>query len=215
VNKDAVLARVRTERIIGVVRAHLGEALIPCARALEAGGIRSLELSSTTPDAVRILAQAHAAIPDFHFGLGTVLDAETARAGILAGAAFIVTPAVRPDVITLCRRYNVAVISGAYSPDEVAAAHFAGADAIKVYPGNLFGPAYLASIRDRVHGATLIPIGGVTPATTGEFFRCGATAVFAGASLVSEESVATAAWDVVTARAQVFAHAAAATPFAR
>lgn len=208
-NKDSVLAQIRAEKIIGLVRADIGDDLEACASALADGGVHALELAMTTPAAIRILEKAHAARPDFHFGLGTVLDAETARAGILAGARFIVTPALRPDVITLCRRYNVAVISGAYSPDDVAAAHAAGTDASKVYPGELFGPAYLTTLRTRIPAATLIPIGGVTPETTVQFFRAGAAAVFAGASLLDDEAVRRRDWAKIAARARAFTDAAA------
>lgn len=210
-NKEAVLAQIRAEKIVGLVRADVGDDLAACAKALADGGVHALEIAMTTPAAVRILEKAHAALPDFIFGLGTVLDVETARAGILAGARFIVTPALRPDVITLCRRYNVAVISGAYSPDDIAAAHTAGTDASKVYPGELFGPAYLTSLRAKVPAATLIPIGGVTPETLPEFLRAGAAAVFAGASLLDEATLLERNWENVSHRARAFA-AAAATP---
>ncbi len=210
-NKEAVLAQIRAEKIVGLVRADVGDDLSHCAKALADGGVHALEVAMTTPAAVRILEKAHAALPDFIFGLGTVLDVETARAGILAGARFIVTPALRPDVITLCRRYNVAVISGAYSPDDIAAAHLAGTDASKVYPGELFGPAYLTALRAKAPAATLIPIGGVTPETLPEFLRAGAAAVFAGASLLDEAALRERDWTNLSRRARAFS-AAAATP---
>ncbi len=207
-NKEAVLAQIRAEKIVGLVRADLGDDLADTAKALAEGGVHALEVAMTTPAAVRILEKAHTALPEFIFGLGTVLDVETARAGILAGARFIVTPALRPEVITLCRRYNVAVISGAYSPDDIAAAHSAGADASKVYPGELFGPAYLTSLRAQAPGATLIPIGGVTPETLPEFLRAGAAAVFAGASLLDEAALRERNWRNISDRARAFAAAA-------
>jgi len=143
VKKAVVLAQIRAEKIIGLVHALDGPDLIACARALAAAGIHTLEIATTTPAVLDAITAASAALPEFHFGLGTVLDVETARRGILAGASLIVTPAPRPDVITLCRRYHVPVISAAFTPAEAAVAHAAGSDAVKVIPGELFGPAYI------------------------------------------------------------------------
>ena len=125
--KDAILSKIRAEKVIALIRADSPDGLLDCARALAAGGLTSIELTMTTPGAIRMLEKATAELPDFLFGLGTVLDAETARIGILAGAKFIVTPALRPEVITLCQRYSVPVFSGAFTPTEIIAAWEAGA----------------------------------------------------------------------------------------
>ncbi|HTO02858.1 MAG TPA: 2-dehydro-3-deoxyphosphogluconate aldolase, partial [Opitutus sp.] len=162
-NKVAVLARIRSERVIGLVQADAGDDLFACADALSRGGINCLEVAMTTPAAIDSLEAAHQKLPQFHFGLGTVLDVETARRAILAGASFIVTPAPRPAVITLCRRYHVPVISGAFSSKDITTAHEAGADALKVFPGDQFGPAYIKTLMEIHSGAVLIPIGGVMP----------------------------------------------------
>src|SRR6185437_12914941 len=116
--KEAVLAKIKGEKVIALIRADNPDGLLDCAKALAAGGLTSIELTMTTPGAVRMLEKATAELPDFIFGLGTVLDAETARAGILAGAKFIVTPALRPEVVTMARRYSVAVFCGALTPTE-------------------------------------------------------------------------------------------------
>src|SRR4029079_17991823 len=114
--KDAILQKIKTEKVIALIRADNPDGLLDCAKALAAGGLTSIELTMTTPGAIRMLERATAELPDFLFGLGTVLDAETARMGILSGAKFIVTPALRPDVITLCKRYSVPIFSGAFTP---------------------------------------------------------------------------------------------------
>ena len=116
--KEAILQKFRTERVIALIRADNPDGLLDCAKALAEGGLTSIELTMTTPGAIRMLEKATSELPDFLFGLGTVLDAETARAGILSGAKFIVTPALRPDVITLCKRYSVPIFSGAFTPTE-------------------------------------------------------------------------------------------------
>src|SRR5216110_1109381 len=117
--KAAILQKLSTEKVIALIRADSPDGLLDCAKALAAGGLTSIEVTMTTPGAIRMLEKATAELPDFNYGLGTVLDAATARAGILAGAKFIVTPAVRPDVITLCKRYSVPVFSGAFTPTEI------------------------------------------------------------------------------------------------
>ena len=208
--KDAVLAKIKAEKVVALIRADNPDGLLDCAKALADGGLTSIELTMTTPGAIRMLEKATAELPSFLFGLGTVLDAETARAGILAGAKFIVTPALRPDVITLCRRYSVPVFSGAFPPTEILAAWEAGADAAKVFPAEFFGPAYIKSIKGPFPHIDLLPTGGVTPETVGEYIRVGAFATAAGSSLVEAKALKDKNWAAITARAKAFVAAVAA-----
>ncbi|MBS0662042.1 MAG: bifunctional 4-hydroxy-2-oxoglutarate aldolase/2-dehydro-3-deoxy-phosphogluconate aldolase [Verrucomicrobia bacterium] len=208
--KDAVLAKIKAEKVIALIRAENPDGLLDCAKALADGGLTSIELTMTTPGAIRMLEKATAELPNFLFGLGTVLDAETARAGILAGAKFVVTPALRPDVITLCRRYSVPVFSGAFTPTEIVQAWEAGADAAKVFPAEFFGPAYIKSVKAPLPQIELVPTGGVTPETVGEYIRVGAFATAAGSSLVEAKSLKEKNWAAITARAKAFVAAVAA-----
>ena len=208
--KDAVLAKIKAEKVIALIRADNPDGLLDCAKALAEGGLTSIELTMTTPGAIRMLEKATAELPDFLFGLGTVLDAETARAGILAGAKFIVTPALRPEVITLCRRYSVPVFSGAFTPTEIVSAWEAGADAAKVFPAEFFGPAYIKSVKAPLPQIELVPTGGVTPETVGEYIRVGAFATAAGSSLVEAKALKEKNWAAITARAKAFVAAVAA-----
>jgi 2-dehydro-3-deoxyphosphogluconate aldolase/(4S)-4-hydroxy-2-oxoglutarate aldolase len=207
VNKVAVLTRIQSERVIGLVRGDVGGDLLACAEALSRGGINCLEVAMTTPAAIDALGAAHEKLPEFHFGLGTVLDVETARRAILAGASFLVTPAPRPAVITLCRRYHVPVISGAFTSTDITTAQEAGADAVKVFPADQFGPAYIKTLKEAHSEGMLIPIGGVTPDTVAEFLRAGATAVFAGSSLIDDEVLKDKRWEQITERARKFIQA--------
>jgi 2-dehydro-3-deoxyphosphogluconate aldolase/(4S)-4-hydroxy-2-oxoglutarate aldolase len=209
-HKDAVLAKIKTEKVVALIRADSADGLLDCARALATGGLTSIELTMTTPGAIRLLERAASELPNFLFGLGTVLDAETARMGILAGAAFIVTPALRPDVITLCRRYSVPICCGALTPTEVVNAWEAGADAVKIFPAEFFGPAYIKSLKAPLPHIDLVPTGGVTPANVAEFLRAGATATAAGSSLVDAKSFKEKNWPAITAKAQAFVAAVAA-----
>ena len=208
--KEAILSKLRTEKVVALIRAESPDGLLDCAKALAEGGLTSIELTMTTPGAIRMLEKASAELPEFVFGLGTVLDAETARAGILAGAKFIVTPALRPDVITLCRRYSVPVFSGAFTPTEIVNAWEAGADAAKVFPAEFFGPAYIKSIKAPLPHIELLPTGGVNAENVGEFLKAGAFATAAGSSLVEAKALKEKNWAAITARARALAAAVAA-----
>jgi len=202
--KSAILQKLNHEKVIALIRADDPSGLLDCARALAEGGLTSIELTMTTPGAIRLLEKATAEMPDFLFGLGTVLDAETARAGILAGARFIVTPALRPDVITLCQRYSVPVFSGALTPTEVVNAWECGADAAKIFPAEFFGPAYIKSLKAPLPQVELVPTGGVTAENVGEFIKAGAFATAAGSSLVEAKAFKEKNWGAITAKARAF-----------
>lgn len=208
--KAAILQKLTTEKVIALIRADSPDGLLDCAKALAEGGLTSIELTMTTPGAIRMLEKATAELPDFLFGLGTVLDAETARAGILAGAKFVVTPALRPDVITMCKRYSIPVFSGALTPTEVVNAWDCGADAAKIFPAEFFGPAYIKSLKAPLPQVELVPTGGVTAENVGEFIKAGAFATAAGSSLVDAKALREKNWAAITARAKAFVAAAAA-----
>jgi 2-dehydro-3-deoxyphosphogluconate aldolase/(4S)-4-hydroxy-2-oxoglutarate aldolase len=206
--KDAVLSKIKSEKVVALIRADGPDGLLDCAKALAEGGLTSIEL--TTPGAIRVLEKATAELPDFIFGLGTVLDTETARAGILAGAKFIVTPATRPDVIELCQRYSIPIFSGALTPTEIIRAWEAGSDAIKIFPAEFFGPAYIKSVKAPFPQIDFVPTGGVNENNIGEFLKAGATATAAGSSLVEAKALKEKNWAAITAKARAFVSAVAA-----
>jgi 2-dehydro-3-deoxyphosphogluconate aldolase/(4S)-4-hydroxy-2-oxoglutarate aldolase len=208
----AVLAALRAARVIALIRADSSSGLLGCAAALCEGGLGSIELTMTTPGAIEMTAEVARQLPDVLIGLGTVLDAATARAGIAAGAQFIVTPIVRPEVIKACRELGVPVLCGAYTPTEIYAAWELGADVVKIFPSDSLGAAYLKSIKAPFPDIELMPTGGVTPETVGDFLRAGAFAVAAGSALVSAAALKSASWALITARAREFAAAAKAAP---
>ncbi|QYM78326.1 bifunctional 4-hydroxy-2-oxoglutarate aldolase/2-dehydro-3-deoxy-phosphogluconate aldolase [Horticoccus luteus] len=208
--KDATIAKIKAEKVIALIRAQNPDGLLDCAKALAEGGLTSIELTMTTPGAIRMLEKATSELPDFLFGLGTVLDAETARAGILAGASFIVTPALRPDVIQLCRRYSIPVFSGAFTPTEIVNAWEAGADAAKIFPAEFFGPAYIKSVKAPLPHIDMVPTGGVNAENVGAFLKAGAMATAAGSSLVEAAALKDKNWAAITAKARAFVAAVAA-----
>lgn len=209
-NSAVVLNKIKTERVIALIRADSPDGLLDCARALAAGGLTSIELTMTTPGAIPMLKQASAELPDFLFGLGTVLDAATAREGIAAGAKFIVTPAFRPEVIKACRELGVPVFGGALTPTEIVNTWDAGADVVKIFPAEFFGPAYIKSVKAPFPHIALLPTGGVNPENVGEFLRAGAWATAAGSSLVEAKALKEKNWPAITAKARAFVAAVAA-----
>jgi 2-dehydro-3-deoxyphosphogluconate aldolase/(4S)-4-hydroxy-2-oxoglutarate aldolase len=208
-SKDSVLSQLRAQKVIALIRADSPDGLLDCAKALAAGGLTSIELTMTTPGAIRMLEKATAEQPDFLFGLGTVLDAETARAGILAGAKFIVTPALRPEVITVCKRYSVPIFCGAFTPTEVVNAWELGADAAKIFPAEFFGPAYIKSLKGPLPHIEMVPTGGVNENNVADFLKAGAFATAAGSSLVDGKAFKEKNWAAITAKAKAFVAAAA------
>ena len=208
-NKSDILNRLRAQKVIALIRADNADNLVGCARALQAGGLGAIELTMTTPGALEMCAKVARELPDVLLGLGTVLDADTARQGIAAGAKFIVTPAVRPEVIKACRDAGVAILSGALTPTEACQAWDAGADVIKIFPAEFFGPAYIKSLKGPFPRMEFLPTGGVTPETVGDFLKAGAFATAAGSALVAPAALKAGDWAAITARAKQFVEAAA------
>lgn len=190
-SKDTTLSRITGTGVVAVLRAPSGELLVDVAEALLAGGVEAIEVTFTVPGAHRVLEQVADRLGDrVLLGAGTVLDSETARTALLAGAQFVVAPTVNLEVIRLCRRYDKAVMPGALTPTEVLAAWQAGADVVKVFPSELTGPKYLQTLHGPLPQVRLMPTGGVNLQTAAEFLRAGACALGIGGSLVEAKAVA-------------------------
>jgi 2-dehydro-3-deoxyphosphogluconate aldolase/(4S)-4-hydroxy-2-oxoglutarate aldolase len=190
-SKSDDLARVLRSTVVAVVRAKSGELLADVAEALLAGGVEVMEITFTVPHAEKVLERVADRLGDkVLLGAGTVLDTETARVALLAGAQFIVAPTVNHDVIRLCQRYSKLVMPGALTPTEVLSAWEAGADIVKIFPSEITGPAYLKALHGPLPQIRLMPTGGVNLDTAAEFLRCGACALGIGGSLVEAKTVA-------------------------
>ena len=190
-SKSDDLGRIIDGGIVAVMRAQSGEKLVDVAEALLAGGVKVMEVTFTVPTALHVLEEVANRMGDrILLGAGTVLDPETARIAILAGAQFIVSPSPDPEVIQLCRRYDKVVLPGAFTPTEVVQAWQAGADIVKVFPSDCVGPQYLKALRGPLPQVRLMPTGGVNLDTAAEFLRCGACALGVGGALVSSQAVA-------------------------
>ena len=188
--KEQQLRRLIDHCLVAVIRAPSGDLLADVAEALLAGGVQVMEVTFTVPGAVRVLERVAEKLGDrILLGAGTVLDAETARAALLAGAEFIVSPSTNLDVIRLCRRYDKLVLPGAFTPTEVVTAWEAGADIVKIFPADVGGPAYLKALRGPLPQVRLLPTGGVDLTTAADFLRAGACALGVGSSLVEPKAV--------------------------
>ncbi len=185
------LQRVLDHKIVAVIRADNGDLLVDVAESLLAGGVEVMEVTFTVPRAIRVLEKVADRIGSrILLGAGTVLDTETCRAALLAGAEFIVSPTVNVEVIELCQRYSKVVMPGAFTPTEVVTAWQAGADIVKIFPSEITGPKYLKALHGPLPHVRLMPTGGVNLDTAAEFLRCGACALGIGSSLVDPKVVA-------------------------
>lgn len=190
-SRDTTLSRMIESGVVAVLRAPNGEILADVAAALLAGGVEAIEVTFTVPGAHRVIEHVADRLGDkILLGAGTVLDPETARIALLAGAEYIVTPTVNVKVIELCRRYDKAVLPGALTPTEVLTAWEAGADIVKIFPSELTGPGYLKALRGPLPQVRVMPTGGVNLQTAADFLRAGACALGIGGSLVEPKAVA-------------------------
>ncbi len=204
--KSKIMQHMHELGLVPVLRASSAEEAITIADAILAGGVNILEVTMTVPGAIRVIEQ----LANHHgskllLGAGTVLDPETARSCILAGAQFIVSPALDLRTIELCRRYSVPIMPGALTPTEIVTAWQAGADVVKVFPCSALGGAkYLKALQGPLPQIQLIPTGGVSLATAEEFLAAGAFALGVGGDLVDAKAARDGRTSVITENAQKY-----------
>src|SRR5215468_10757641 len=190
-SKESHLRQVLDVGIVAVVRSPDHAQLVEVCRALADGGVTVVEITMTVPDALGVLRQVRQALGDrVLLGAGTILDAETARAALLAGAEYLVAPTLNLDVIRLCRRYDKLVMPGAFTPTEILTAWEAGADVVKVFPAEVVGPAFFKAMRGPLPQVRLMPTGGVDLTTAAAFLKAGACCLGVGSQLVEPKAVA-------------------------
>jgi 2-dehydro-3-deoxyphosphogluconate aldolase/(4S)-4-hydroxy-2-oxoglutarate aldolase len=205
-NKSEVIKRLIEIGVIPVVRASSSAEALEAVAAIKAGGVPIVEITMTVPGAVDVIKEvATKEGTEVLVGAGTVLDAETARACILAGAEFIVSPALNLETIALCRRYSKVVAAGALTPTEVLTAWQAGADFVKIFPcDSLGGAKYLKSLKAPLPQIELIPTGGVSLITAADFIKAGASALGVGSDLVDVKALREGQANLITERARQF-----------
>lgn len=193
--KYVYLEKIVQSGVVGVIRANSARELLDVALALNEGGVKALEITMTSPGALETIKEAALKIGDRAIiGVGSVLDAETARAAILAGAEFVVSPIFKPDIVAMCRRYNKISIPGAFTPTEIVAAWEAGADVVKIFPATKLGPGFIKDLKGPLPQIRVTPTGGVSLDNTGDFIRAGASFVGVGGALVDKKLVGAKDW---------------------
>src|SRR5689334_15149374 len=195
-SKETQLRQILDCGIVAVVRSPDSQQLVEVARALADGGVTVVEITMSVPNALDVLGRVRQALGDrVLLGAGTVLDPETARAVLLAGAEYIVAPTVNLEVIRLCRRYDKLVMPGAFTPTEILTAWEAGADVVKVFPADVVGPAFFKALRGPLPQVRVMPTGGVDLTTAAAFLRAGACCLGVGGQLVEPRAVAEGNFD--------------------
>jgi 2-dehydro-3-deoxyphosphogluconate aldolase/(4S)-4-hydroxy-2-oxoglutarate aldolase len=196
--------------VVAVIRLQDPQKLRGVIDALMAGGVRALEVTMTVPGAIRLIEQIAPTLPpEFILGAGTILDPETARMALLAGARYIVSPVYRPEVVKVCHRYDAAAMPGCFTPTEILDAWETGADVVKVFPATALGPGFFKDVRGPLPQVKMMPTGGVSLANAGEWIKAGAVAIGVGTAMVDSKAVGAADWATITDTAKKFVEAVA------
>jgi 2-dehydro-3-deoxyphosphogluconate aldolase/(4S)-4-hydroxy-2-oxoglutarate aldolase len=207
--REQICAALTDPGIIAVVRARSADQVIPLSKALLAGGVIAIEITMTTPNAIAAIRQAKAELPQAALiGVGTVLNEQTCKAAIDAGAEFVVTPICRTEFVDIAHNAGRPIMLGAYSPTEAQTAHEAGADFIKIFPADTLGPGYIKALRAPLPHLRIVPTGGVDVHNVADFLKAGCAALGAGGSLVSGKILEANDWDALTKKAKEFVDAA-------
>ena len=205
--REDVLAQILEYRLVPAVRTRTSQCCLRALKALYKGGLRVFEVPLTVPGALDLLPGARAALgADVLLGSGTVLDAESARMAIIAGADFLVSPSLTPGMLEVAKRYSVPAFSGALTPTEILAAWQAGSDCVKVFPASaLGGPAYIRAVQAPLPQIPLMPMGGVTLQSALEYLKAGARLLGVGADLVQQSALDNDSDHLLTQQAEGFA----------
>ena len=200
--RSEILSQITDSGVVAVIRMKDTNRLVKVIEAVRKGGVKCIEITMTVPGAVEMIRQLSKDVPkDVLIGAGTVTDERTAGAVIDAGATFVVGPILNLDIVALCRKRDVPVMPGCFTPTEIFTAWSAGADIIKVFPATSLGPKYFKDLRGPFPDIRLMPTGGVTIDNVGEWIRAGACAVGVGSDLLDKKAIDEERYEVLTERA--------------
>ena len=206
--KEQCIQSIMDTGVVGIIRVNSAEELVNICLALNKGGVKAIEITMTSPEALEAIREAKKRLGDEAIiGAGTVLDSESGRAVIMTGAKFIVGPTFNLDLAKLCRRYGVAYIPGAFTPNEILNAWENGADVVKVFPITQHGPTYIKDILGPLPNIRLTPTGGITLGNIGNFMKAGACFVGVGGALVNKQLIKEKKWDELSVLAGQFIEA--------
>lgn len=200
------LAKILEEGVVPVIRVSSAQEAWDVSKAIKEGGVSVLEVTMTVPGAMDVIKEVSQKFgKEVLLGAGTVLDPETARAALINGAQFLVSPSLNLEVIKVSNRYSAVVIPGALTPTEILTAWEAGADLVKVFPiAQVGGPAYIKALQGPLPHILLVPTGGVNLQNAGEFIKAGAAAIAVGGELVDKKAVAEKKYSVIVENARKF-----------
>ncbi|MDB9253314.1 bifunctional 4-hydroxy-2-oxoglutarate aldolase/2-dehydro-3-deoxy-phosphogluconate aldolase [Halorubrum ezzemoulense] len=208
--RTQITDRITDAGVIAILRGVGVEEAPAVADAVTDGGVTALEVTADTPDVTAAIEAVAERVDDAAVGVGTVLDAETARAAQLAGAEFVVTPTVNREVIRTANRYGTPIAAGAYTPTEAIEAFEAGADFVKVFPAKTGGPAHVAALGGPLSQVPLVPTGGVTADDAGAYVEAGAAAIGVGGAIVDHDAIEAGAYNRIAADARAVVEAVSA-----
>ena len=198
-----VMEMILQSGVVAIMRATSSDQLLFAADAVLAGGVNVIEVTMTTAGALDVVRQATSRFgSEVVFGVGSVLDPETARTAMLAGADFVVCPTLKVQTIEICKRYSVLVMPGAYTPTEILTAWEAGADIVKVFPASTGGPAFFKAVKAPLPHIRLAAVGGVDLSNTADFLKAGVDIVGVGGDLVNQKLLDTKDFHTITERAR-------------
>ena len=204
-NRAHTMELIENTGVIAIIRGEEDWPMDRIAGALYDGGIRAIEITLNTPNALHLITRIKKlGLKDLKVGAGTVLDPQMAGLAVSAGASFILSPTLSPEMIALCNRYDVLGIPGVLTSTEVLYAWELGAQAVKIFPAGVFGPEYIRSLRGPLPQIPMIPVGGVSLANTFEFIRAGACGVGVGGELVDRAAISSGKYDGLTKNASQF-----------
>jgi 2-dehydro-3-deoxyphosphogluconate aldolase/(4S)-4-hydroxy-2-oxoglutarate aldolase len=204
-SEESALKLILETGVVAIMRAKSSDQLLKAAEAVLSGGVKAIEVTMTTPDALDVIQRAISQFgKEVLFGVGSVLDPETARAAILAGAQFVVCPTLKVETIEICKRYSIPVMPGAYTPTEILTAWEAGANVVKVFPASVGGPAYIKAIKGPLPQVSLAAVGGVNVENAADFFRAGVDVVGVGGELVNQKLLDARDFEEIIKRARLF-----------
>lgn len=204
-SKEQIIERLVNPGIVAVVRARSREQVRPLAEALLAGGVTAIEITMTTPEAIEAIRETSDALgSEALIGVGTILDGRTAQQAIDAGAQFVVTPILRPEIVPIAHAAGKPVMLGSYSPTEAQVAHQSGCDFVKLFPADGLGASYIKAIRAPLPHLKIVPTGGVNLETMESFLKAGCAALGVGSSMITKDILDRDDWAQLTANARAF-----------
>lgn len=196
------LDQMKQSGIVAAMRAKSAHNLLKAARAIKKGGVNCIEVAMTTPNALQVIKQVSQQMEGVLIGAGTVLDSETARSAILAGAEYLVSPTTNREMIEMANRYDKLVAPGAFTPTEVMNAWEAGADVVKVFPASRYGPKYISDLKAPLPQVSLMPTGGVNQDNAKNYIEQGADLLCVGSAIIDQEAIDQGRFEVLTQNAR-------------